>query len=192
MHDPFQLAGIEIGDRVLAVGFRDAEELKTIAERVGPTGWVAGIDVGTERVENAREDLARRAVANATAKRGSVLDIPFDGRTFDVVFCKGVLHEVRRLARALEEMARVCVPGGVLCVIDVKRFSRLRFEGYRWGSWLRGRRTGDVYPGLPLDRLRRLVRDVGFEEDRFEELSTTWRLGFNRVGTFLLRARRTL
>jgi len=191
LDDPFQLAGIEIGDRVLDVGFRDVGELRAIAERVGPTGRVMGLDVDPERVESAREALVRQAAANVAAEEGSVLDIPFGDRTFDVVFCKGVLHEVRRLAEALDESARVCASAGVLCVVDIKRFSRLRFEAYRCGSWLRGRRTGDVHPGLPLDRLRRLIRNAGFEEEWYEELPTRWRLGFNRVEAFLLRARRT-
>ena len=190
MQDSFRRTGIEIGSRVLDVGFRDAGELKAIAERIGPTGCVVGIDVDPVRVESAREELVRQAAANVAVEEGSVLDIPFDDRTFDVVFCKGVLHEVRRLTGALEETARACVPGGVLCVIDIKRFSRLRFEAYRWDSWLRGRRTGDVRPGLALGRLRRLIRNAGFEEEWYEELPTRWRLGFNRVEAFLLRARR--
>jgi ubiquinone/menaquinone biosynthesis C-methylase UbiE len=192
LQDSFRRTGIEIGDRVLDVGFRDAGELKAIAERVGPTGRVVGLDVDPERVESAREALVRQAAVNVAVEEGSVLDVPFGDRTFDVVFCKGVLHEVRRLTGALEESARVCASAGVLCIVDIKRFSRLRFEAYRWGSWLRGRRTGDVHPGLPLDRLRRLIRSAGFEEEWYEELPTRWRLGFNRVETFLLRARRTV
>lgn len=187
-----QRVGIETGHRVLDVGFRDTEELRAIAARVGPTGHAAGIDVNPQHVEAARGEFGRLSPGNVTADRGSMLDIPFDDRTFDVIFCKGVLHEVRRIGKALEEMARVCKPGGILCIVDVKRFSRFKFEVYRWTSWLRGRRTGDVHPGFAHDRLQQSLRKVGFEEDHYEELPTTWRLGFNRVKPFFLRARRTL
>ena len=81
-------------------------------------------------------------------------------------------------------------PGGILCVVDVKRFSRFKFEVYRWSAWIRGKRTGDVHPGFSRDRLQQSLRRVGFEEDHYEDLSSTWRLGFNRVQPFLLRARR--
>ena len=190
MQAQLQHAGIEVGHRVLDVGFRDAEELEAIAACVGPTGYAAGIDVNPQHVEAVRGELSRLSLGNVTADRGSVVDIPFDDRTFDVVLCKGVLHEVRRIGEALGEMARVCKRGGILCVVDVKRFSRFKFEVYRWSAWLRGRRTGDVHPGFSRDRLQRLLRRVGFEEDHYEELPSTWRLGFNRVQPFLLRARR--
>ncbi len=190
MEDLLDLAGIGIGHRVLDVGLRDAEELKAIAEHVGPTGRVVGIDLNPRHVERARGELGRPAPGNVAAERGSLLDVPFGDRTFDVILCKGVLHEVRRLDRALQEAARVCKPGGVLCIVDVRRFSRLRFEAYRWGSWLRGRRTGDVHPGFSHDRLLLRLRRAGFDEDRYRELPATWRLGFNRVRPFLLRARR--
>ncbi len=190
MQAQLQHVGIEMGHRVLDVGFRDTEELKAIAACVGPTGHAAGIDVNPQHVEAVRGELGRLSLGNVTAERGSMLDVPFDDRTFDVVFCKGVLHEVRRIGKALEEMARVCKPGGILSIVDVKRFSRFKFELYRWSAWLRGRRTGDVHPGFSRDRLQRLLCRLGFEEDHYEELPSTWRLGFNRVQPFLLRARR--
>ena len=190
MKESLPLAGIKTGDHVLDVGFRDIEELGAIAESVGPTGRVVGIDVDPRHVEAVRAALGEQAIDNVMAVEGSVLDIPFDECTFDVVFCKGVLHEVRRLGGALQEMARVCKRDGALCLIDARRFSRLRFEAYRWSSWLRGRRTGDVHPGLSRDRLLRLLRQSGFDEEFYEELPTRWTLGFNCVETFLLRARR--
>ena len=190
MQAQLQHVGIEVGHRVLDVGFRDTEELKQIAACVGATGYAAGIDINPQHVEAVRGELGRLPLGNVTADRGSMLDVPFDDRTFDVIFCKGVLHEVRRIGKALEEMARVCKAGGILCVVDVKRFSRFKFEVYRWSAWLRGKRTGDVHPGFSRDRLQQWLRRVGFEEDHYEDLSSTWRLGFNRVQPFLLRARR--
>ncbi len=130
MQTLLQRAGIETGHRVLDVGFRNAEELKAIAARVGPTGHVAGIDVNPQHVEAVRGELDRLSLGNVTADRGSTLDVPFDDRTFDVIFCRGVLHEVRRIGRALEEMACVCKPSGILCIVDIQRFSRFRFEAY--------------------------------------------------------------
>ena len=138
--NPFRNAGIEIGHHVLAVGFRDGAELRGISERVGPTRGVSRIDVNPEHVDAVRRDITRQALSGVSADRGRVLDIPFGDSTSDVVFCKGVLQEVRRLKRTLEEMARVCRPGGILCIVDIKQFSRLRLEAYRARAWLRGRR----------------------------------------------------
>ena len=43
--------GIEEGHRVLDVGLRDAKELKAIATRVGPTGYLSGIDINLHTTE---------------------------------------------------------------------------------------------------------------------------------------------
>ena len=167
MRDPWELAGIQAGDHVLSVGFRDSGELLALGERAGPTGLVAGIDLDPQRVRAVRDELTRLSLPNVTVDQGSLLDIPFGDRSFDLVFCKGVLHEIRRMRKALKEMARVCSPDGLVCLIDVTRFSRLRFEVYRIGVWVRGRRTGDVHPGFARERLLELLERTGLEEEHY-------------------------
>jgi len=45
---------------------------------------------------------------------GSLLDLPFVDGCFDTVFCSQVLEHVPEPARALREIARVLLPGGML------------------------------------------------------------------------------
>lgn len=183
------MAGIGKGDHVLDVGFRDLSELRAIAKHVGSGGSVAGIDNDPGRVEAALEELGSKPSGGIMVELGSLLDIPYESGRFDVVFAKGVLHEVRRVDAAMKEMARVCKPGGILSMIDIVRFSRLRFEAYRWSAWIRGRRTGDIHPGFSHSRLRRLLAQVELEEEHYEVLPSRWRLGFNQVEVFVLRVR---
>ena len=151
--------------------------------------WASiGIEVDRRRVAAAAAALSERTSGRIEASCGSVLDMPYDDASFDLVFCKGVLHEVRRVDAAVAEMARVCRPGGAVCLIDISRISRVRFEAYRWCSWLRGRRTADIFPGFARARVERAMRRVGLEVERYELLPTTWRLGDTQVEPFLLRA----
>jgi ubiquinone/menaquinone biosynthesis C-methylase UbiE len=184
-----QQAGVTLGQRVLDVGFRDIKELRAIAALVGETGHVLGIDVATQYVETARQQLRELSVSHISIKQGSVLDIPADDDVFDLVLCKGILHEVRQLDRALAEMKRVCKQDGLITIMDFQRFSRLRFELYRIAVRLRGRHCGDVHPGFTQEQLLRLLPPQGLEQVSYQQLPDKWRIGSNEVHPFLLKVR---
>ena len=57
------------------------------------------------------------AAANLTLREGSVLDIPFTDASFDLVVTYQCIEHVPSPLKALEEMIRVCRPGGTICVI---------------------------------------------------------------------------
>ncbi|GAB4373569.1 MAG: hypothetical protein Kow0062_10730 [Acidobacteriota bacterium] len=63
---------------------------------------VAGIDPSESFLE-----LASRHVPDGTFRAGAAESIPFDDRSFDVVFLGHVLHEVDDPVRALREAGRV-------------------------------------------------------------------------------------
>ena len=84
-----QQAGVTLGQKVLDVGFRDVQELQAIASLVGTTGYVLGIDVVPQYVESARGKLGELSVSNISVKEGSVLNIPADDQSFDMILCKG-------------------------------------------------------------------------------------------------------
>ncbi|MCL0057344.1 methyltransferase domain-containing protein [Dehalococcoidia bacterium] len=184
-----QQAGVTLGQKVLDVGFRDVQELQAIASLIGPTGNVLGIDVVQQYVESVRGKLGELSVSNISVKEGSVLNIPADDQSFDMILCKGVLHEVRQLDKALIEMRRVCKRDGLITVVDFQRFSRFRFELYRIATLLRGHRWSDVHPGFTREQLLRLILDQQLEEVSYQQLSDKWRMGFNAVCPFLLKVK---
>lgn len=150
-----QQAGVTLGQIVLDVGFRDAEELQAIAALIGAPGYVLGIDIDAQHVETAYKKL--RAYPNISTAMGSVLDIPVAEHTFDLILCKGILHEVRQLDQAIGEMARVCKQDGFITIIDFQRHSRLKFELYRLMVRLRGRHCIDVHPGFTRKHVLKLL-----------------------------------
>lgn len=187
----FQQVGVVSGKKILDVGFRDVQELQEIASLVGPTGSVSGIDINPLNVQSASKKLACLS-PNIYVKKGSVLAIPFDDCSFDLVLCKGVLHEVKQLEKAVAEMARVCKRDGFLIIIDLQRFSRLRFELYRFIVRLLGRHCDDVHPGFTREQLLKLLAHEQLEELQYQQLPDKGRLGFNEVNLFLLKAKRTI
>lgn len=85
-----------------------------LAARVAP-GRVVGLDASSEVI-----DEARRGPGGALVdwQQGSVYELAFDDGTFDVVHAHQVLQHLGDPVRALEEMRRVCAPGGVIAARD--------------------------------------------------------------------------
>jgi len=68
---------------------------------------VVGIDLGDEGLSIAKEMVVKQNLTNVRFEKGSVLDLPFENRTFDFVFCKGVLHHTGDINKGIEELYRV-------------------------------------------------------------------------------------
>jgi len=188
----WQKIGVTAGQNVLDIGFGDVSELQVIAFYVGSEGSVLGIDVDESKVQRAERQLVSLSLPNVSVKRASVLAIPSDNATFDMVICKGVLHEVKNVDKAVAEMARVCKAEGVVSIIDVQRFSRLRFELYRLKMRLSRRRCVDVHPGFTQEQLRKYLAYHQLEVILYEQLPERGHMGFNEVTLFLLKAKPTI
>src|SRR6516162_2008449 len=102
--------GLEEGARVLDVGCGTGRLAHWIAERVGVTGTVTGIDPLEERIH-----IARSRGGNVRFEVGQAEDLrAFEDASFDAVCMSAVLHWVTDKAKALAEVRRVLRPGGRL------------------------------------------------------------------------------
>src|SRR5712691_7784682 len=63
------LVGVSAGARVLDVGTGRGAVLLAATERVGPTGFLVGIDLSEGMVKEAASEIRRRALHNATVVR---------------------------------------------------------------------------------------------------------------------------
>ena len=103
--------GVRRGQHVLDVGCGTALLTKHVADLVGATGRVVGIDPLPPRVEVAR----RRARDNLTVQVGRAEDLSaFADATFDVIFYNSVFHWLPDKQLALREAHRVLKQGGRL------------------------------------------------------------------------------
>jgi arsenite methyltransferase len=104
--------GLEQGARVLDIGCGTGRLARWIAERLGPEGFVAGIDPLAERI-----DIARSQGGAARFEVGQAEDLAaYEDAGFDAVCMSAVLHWVWDKAKALAEIRRVLRPGGRLGV----------------------------------------------------------------------------
>ena len=59
-----------------------------------------------------------RAPLPFTAVRGDILRLPFPDKSFDLVFCRSVLHHLKDLGEGLRESYRVLKPGGTFLAVN--------------------------------------------------------------------------
>lgn len=108
-------AALRRGERVLDVACGTGIVTRLAAERVGPSGSVAGLDVNAGMLSVARSIGAAAGVPirwyETTAE-----SIPLPDDAFDVVFCQLGLMFVADRQAAVREMRRVAVPGGRILV----------------------------------------------------------------------------
>lgn len=108
--DLIEAADLQPGERVLDVACGTGVVTRMAAEKVGPSGTVAGLDLTPGMLETAR--AATPADLDIEWYEAPAEAIPLDGNSFDVVLCQMGLQFFSDAVAALAEMRRVLRPGG--------------------------------------------------------------------------------
>lgn len=99
------------GDRVLDVGCGFGDTAIRLAELVGPTGEVVGIDCCDAFLEHARRDAAARGISNLSFVRGDA-EVALPVEEYDFVFARfGTMFFANPVA-GLRNMRKALRPGG--------------------------------------------------------------------------------
>ena len=106
------------GQTILDIGSGPGFLACELAEAVGPTGGVHGIDPSEAMLALARSRERSRDAAPVEFSTGSAERLPFLESTFDLVTATQVYEYVPDIDRALVEARRVLRPGGRLLVLD--------------------------------------------------------------------------
>jgi ubiquinone/menaquinone biosynthesis C-methylase UbiE len=77
-----------------------------------------GIDVTPAMLDRARRLAAEKGLQNVAWRRGDVYSLPDDDASFSIVTTRFSFHHFLNPAAVLREMARVCVPGGRIVLVD--------------------------------------------------------------------------
>ena len=111
----FALLGLRRGDRVLDVGCGTGDDARALAQIVGPTGRVVGLDASAAMIDEARQRSDGLGLPLeflvGDAHRLDFADATFDGARADRTF-----QHLEDPERALAELARVTRPDGAVVV----------------------------------------------------------------------------
>jgi SAM-dependent methyltransferase len=110
-------AGLKPGMRVADLGCGVGMVTTLMAELVGPTGHVVGVDFSGAQITQARE-LLPPGFSNVSFVEVSATDTGLPHESFDLVYCRFLLIHLTEPEKALREMRNLLKPGGILVCED--------------------------------------------------------------------------
>ncbi len=105
------------GMSLLDVGCGPGTLTADLARLVAP-GRVTAVEITHDVVDLARAEADRRQVGNIDFVVADVFALPFPDDTFEIVHAHQVLQHLAEPVQALQELRRVCRPGGRVAVRD--------------------------------------------------------------------------
>jgi SAM-dependent methyltransferase len=111
--------GISQGDHVADFGCGTGATIPWFAKQVGPTGEVLGLDASAAQLAIARQNCIDAGLTNVRLVESDVYATGLPRDTFDAVHCRLLLCHLQRPADAIQEMADVVRPGGVVVCFDL-------------------------------------------------------------------------
>lgn len=162
--DIMKRMNVKEGAKVLDVCCGTADWTISLAEAVGPSGEVTGLDFSENMLAAGRPKV--EPYSNITLMQGNAMALPFPDHSFDYVTIGFGLRNVPDYLTVLKELHRVVKPGGMVACIDTshseipvyKQLFRFYFKyimpilgkifakSYGEYSWLQ--ESTDYFPGM--------------------------------------------
>ncbi|MCU1590520.1 MAG: Ubiquinone/menaquinone biosynthesis C-methylase UbiE [Frankiales bacterium] len=167
------------GERVLDVGCGRGAALFPLAERVGPSGHVTGIDLAPGMIAATAKDVASRGLTNVTLQLMDASDPDLPTSSYDVIASSLVLFFLPDPPAALRTWRALLAPGGRIGVATFMppepRWRALDavFRPYLPPQLLDARTSGSAGPFETDAGVEQLLRDAGIDEVRTVSSQTT-------------------
>lgn len=166
-----EMMDIREGFTVLDAGCGSGEDLVNLANRVGASGQVVGLDFDAELLAEAQKAVeAANMSERVTLREGSLLQLPFADNQFDVVHTERVLLHIKEMETAVQELARVTKPGGKVVLVE-NDYGSLSVEtphleiARRYSSWAVEQVLANGYAGR---KVKGQMARVGLKEIQIE------------------------
>jgi SAM-dependent methyltransferase len=118
-----EAVGIRQGSRALDVGCGPIGILALLADAVGPTGQVVGLERERRFAEMARAEVAQLGLGNVSVVEGDALSSGLERESFDLVHERLVVVNVPERRELLAEMVALTAAGGYVALEDIDNVS---------------------------------------------------------------------
>ncbi len=158
--DPNADADLCPGQTVLDLGSGAGVDSFLAARRVGPQGYVVGVDMTDEMLAKARFNAERGGYTNVEFRKGEIENLPVEFLTIDRIISNCVVNLAPDKAKVFVEAFRVLKPGGSITISDIVSVGeipqKIRADLDRWAGCVAGAMEKEAYLNV--------IRGAGFRE----------------------------
>ncbi|MGG3469651.1 demethylmenaquinone methyltransferase [Neobacillus pocheonensis] len=185
--DTMKRMNVQPGSKALDVCCGTADWTIALAEAVGPTGEVKGLDFSQNMLNVGIEKVKQLKLNHVNLIHGNAMELPFEDNSFDYVTIGFGLRNVPDYLQVLKEMYRVVKPGGIAVCLETSQptligyrqlfyfyfrfimplFGKLFAKSYKEYSWLQ--ESARDFPGMK--ELARMFEQAGFNDVFYKSYS---------------------
>jgi demethylmenaquinone methyltransferase / 2-methoxy-6-polyprenyl-1,4-benzoquinol methylase len=186
-NDTMKRMNVQPGSKALDVCCGTADWTIALADAVGPTGEVVGLDFSQNMLKIGEEKVKGLGLNYVKLIHGNAMELPFPSESFDYVTIGFGLRNVPDYLQVLKEMQRVLKPGGIAVCLETSQptmfgykqlyyfyfrfvmpiFGKLFAKSYEEYSWLQ--ESARNFPGMK--ELADLFEKAGFNEIMYKPYS---------------------
>ncbi|MDQ0155223.1 demethylmenaquinone methyltransferase [Robertmurraya andreesenii] len=185
--DTMKRMNVQPGTKALDVCCGTADWTIAMAEKVGKTGEVVGLDFSKNMLKVGEEKVKSMNLEQVQLIHGNAMELPFPDHTFDYVTIGFGLRNVPDYLQVLKEMNRVLKPGGIGVCLETSQptlfgyrqlfffyfrfimplFGKLFAKSYNEYAWLH--ESARDFPGMR--ELVKLFETAGFKRVTYKPYS---------------------
>ncbi len=178
--DTMKRMDVQKGSSALDLCCGTADWTIALAEAVGPTGKVVGLDFSKNMLKIGQEKIDNLQLNQVKLVHGNAMELPFEDNSFDYVTIGFGLRNVPDYMTVLKEMKRVVKPGGKVVCLETSQptmigfrqlyffyfrfimpvFGKLFAKSYQEYSWLQ--ESARDFPGMK--ELANMFREAGLKD----------------------------
>jgi demethylmenaquinone methyltransferase / 2-methoxy-6-polyprenyl-1,4-benzoquinol methylase len=186
-NDTMKRMNVQPGSKALDVCCGTADWTIALADAVGPTGEVVGLDFSQNMLKIGEEKVKGLGLNYVKLIHGNAMELPFPSESLDYVTIGFGLRNVPDYLQVLKEMQRVLKPGGIAVCLETSQptmigykqlyyfyfrfvmpvFGKLFAKSYEEYSWLQ--ESARNFPGMK--ELADLFEKAGFKEIKYKPYS---------------------
>lgn len=185
--DTMKKMNVQQGSKALDVCCGTADWTIALADAVGPSGEVTGLDFSQNMLKIGQEKVDQLHLKQVNLVHGNAMELPFADNTFDYATIGFGLRNVPDYMQVLKEMHRVIKPGGLAVCLETSQptiigfrqlyyfyfrfimpvFGKLFAKSYNEYSWLQ--ESARDFPGMK--ELAGMFEKAGFKKVMFKPYS---------------------